>query len=157
MFFSLFGIISYIALVFNIEHSSKNTLFTHQTLIYIYIYIYKISICWSTLKLRLFDVENETKSDVGFSALHNVNTMSYPDVETTPKQRSPTLIQPSCNRSSHPRCSAKKVFLEILQNSHESTCARISFLIKFQATWGLQLYRERDSGTVVFLWILRNF
>ena len=136
MFFSLFGIISYIALVFNIEHSSKNTLFTHQTLyIYIYIYIYKISICGSTLKLRLFDVENETKSDVGFSALHNVNTMSYPDVETTPKQRSPTLIQ----------------------LSHESTCARISFLIKFQATWGLQLYRERDSGTVVFLWILRNF
>ena len=31
------------------------------------------------------------------------------------------------------RCSVKKVFLEILQNSQENTCARVSFLIKFQA------------------------
>ena len=30
-------------------------------------------------------------------------------------------------------CSAKKVFLEILQNSPENTCARVSFLIKLQA------------------------
>ena len=37
------------------------------------------------------------------------------------------------------RCSAKKVFLEILQNSLENTCVRASFLIKVQA-WGLQLY-----------------
>ena len=29
----------------------------------------------------------------------------------------------------------KKVFLEILQNSQENTCARASFLIKLQA-WG---------------------
>ena len=27
-------------------------------------------------------------------------------------------------------CSVKKVFLEILQNSQENTCARVSFLIK---------------------------
>ena len=40
-------------------------------------------------------------------------------------------------RSSRPRCSVKKVFLEILQNSQESTCTRVSFLIK---VWGLQLY-----------------
>ena len=33
-------------------------------------------------------------------------------------------------------CSVKKVFLEILQNSQENTCARVSFLIKLQA--GLQ-------------------
>ena len=31
------------------------------------------------------------------------------------------------------RCSAKKVFLEILQNSQENTCARVSFLIKLHA------------------------
>ena len=37
------------------------------------------------------------------------------------------------------RCSAKKVFLEILQNSQENACARVTFLIKLQA-WGLQLY-----------------
>ena len=36
-------------------------------------------------------------------------------------------------------CSAEKVFLEISQNSHENTCARVSFLIKLQAL-GLQLY-----------------
>ena len=29
-------------------------------------------------------------------------------------------------------CSLKKVFLEISQNSQESTCARVSFLIKLQ-------------------------
>ena len=28
------------------------------------------------------------------------------------------------------RCSVKKVFLEILQNSQEKTCARVSFLIR---------------------------
>ena len=31
------------------------------------------------------------------------------------------------------RCSIKKVFLEISQNSQENTCARVSFLIKLQA------------------------
>ena len=36
-------------------------------------------------------------------------------------------------------CSAKKVFLEISQNSLENTCARASFLIKLQGS-ALQLY-----------------
>ena len=31
------------------------------------------------------------------------------------------------------RCSVKKLFLEILQNSQKNTCARNSFLIKLQA------------------------
>ena len=31
------------------------------------------------------------------------------------------------------RCSVKKAFLEISQNSQENTCARVSFLIKMQA------------------------
>ena len=35
------------------------------------------------------------------------------------------------------RCSAKKVFLEISQNSQENTCAKVSFLTKLQA--GTQL------------------
>ena len=47
-------------------------------------------------------------------------------------------------RSSHRRCSTKKVFLQISQNLQENTCAKVSFLIKLHA-WG------------VFLWILRNF
>ena len=37
------------------------------------------------------------------------------------------------------RCSSKKVFLEISQNSQENTCARVSFLINLQA-WDLQLH-----------------
>ena len=31
------------------------------------------------------------------------------------------------------RCSVKKMFLEISQNSQGNTCARVSFLIKLQA------------------------
>ena len=42
------------------------------------------------------------------------------------------------------RCSVKKLFLEISQNSQESACARVSFLKE-------QLYLKRDSGTVVLL------
>ena len=30
------------------------------------------------------------------------------------------------------RCFVKNVFLEMLQNSQENTCARVSFLIKLQ-------------------------
>ena len=37
------------------------------------------------------------------------------------------------------RCSVKKVFLEISQNSQENTCARVSFLVKLQAS-SLQFY-----------------
>ena len=40
------------------------------------------------------------------------------------------------------------VFLEILQNQQENTCAKVSFLIKLQAS-GLQLYK-RVSDTGVF-------
>ena len=36
----------------------------------------------------------------------------------------------SKSRCSHQRCSIEKVFLNILQNSKENTCATVSFLIK---------------------------
>ena len=32
------------------------------------------------------------------------------------------------------KCSVKKVFLEVSQNSQENTSARVSFLIKLQAS-----------------------
>ena len=54
------------------------------------------------------------------------------------------------------KCSVKKVFLKISQNSQEYIFARISFLMKFQAS-GLNLYWKRDSNTGVFLWIWWNF
>ena len=37
------------------------------------------------------------------------------------------------HRSSRPEVFCKRVFLEILQNSQENTCARVSFLTKLQA------------------------
>ena len=47
-------------------------------------------------------------------------------------------------RSSHQRWSVKKVFLEMLQNSQESKCARVSvsFLIKLQA-WGKKVLLKK--------------
>ena len=39
------------------------------------------------------------------------------------------------------------MFLEILQDSQENTCARVSFLKKLQA-WGLQLYQKETLAQV---------
>ena len=52
-------------------------------------------------------------------------------------------------------CSVKKVFLEISQNLQENTCVRVSFLIKLQTF--CNFIRKRDSDTLAFLWISRNF
>ena len=49
-------------------------------------------------------------------------------------------------------CSVKNVFLKLSRNSQENTCARVSFLIKLQAT-----LLKKESGTGVFLLILLNF
>ena len=46
--------------------------------------------------------------------------------------------------------------VKILQNSQENFCARVSFLVKLQAS-GLQLYYKRDCGTGVSLWIWTSF
>ena len=49
------------------------------------------------------------------------------------------MVNEKC-RSSHQRCAIIKVFLEILQNSQESTCSRVSFLLKSQASGLAQLF-----------------
>ena len=46
------------------------------------------------------------------------------------------------------KCSRKKIFLKILENSQKNICARILFSINFQPG-GLQLYLK-NSGTGVF-------
>ena len=52
------------------------------------------------------------------------------------------------------RCFVKKVLLEILQNSKESTCVRVCFSIKLQA----YNFIKRDSDIGVFLiQDLKNF
>ena len=55
-------------------------------------------------------------------------------------------------RSNHRSCSAKQVFLKILQNSQESTCVGVSL-----RTFKSAILSKRDSNANVFLWILRNF
>ena len=47
------------------------------------------------------------------------------------------------------RCSVKKVFLELLQNSQENTCVRVSFLIKLKVL-GLQLYQKGTLAQLFF-------
>ena len=48
-------------------------------------------------------------------------------------------VEGALDKSSHRKCSVKMILLEILQNSQENPCARVSFLKKLQ-TSGLQLY-----------------
>ena len=50
-----------------------------------------------------------------------------------------TIWQRQSHRNSRSEVFCKNVFLEILQNSQENTCTRVSILIKLQA-WGLQVY-----------------
>ena len=45
----------------------------------------------------------------------------------------PTTLLKTFQEAVVQRCSVKKVFLEISQNSQENTFARVSFLIKLQA------------------------
>ena len=74
--------------------------------------------------------------------------------QVSPKQK--TCLQIAsfiASVSEHPTELQGKVFLEISQNSQESTCARVSFLIKLQARLRCNKV-TRDSGTGVFLSIL---
>ena len=47
------------------------------------------------------------------------------------------------------KCSVKKVFLKISQNSQENTCARVSFFIKLQA-FALLNFIKKETLTQVF-------
>ena len=49
----------------------------------------------------------------------------------------------------------EKMFIEILQNSLENTCARVFFFIMLQAS--ACKFVKTDSGTGAFLSILQNF
>ena len=66
-------------------------------------------------------------------------------------------IKPQVSETVIQGCSVKKVFLKILQNSQENTCARVSFLIKLLASffienlWWLLLKFSRNSITTAFI------
>ena len=53
-------------------------------------------------------------------------------------------------RSSHQRCSVRKMFLEISQNSRENTCARVSFLIKLQVEVRCNFIKKENLALVFF-------
>ena len=60
-----------------------------------------------------------------------------------------TNIDTAIIRRCHRWCSsARKVFLQISQNSQEITCAKVSFLMKLQI-YREQVYQTRHSGTNV--------
>ena len=74
--------------------------------------------------------------------------ITFPSIEVLKKK---CLFDPGCRDTCSSRqvpeavarsYSVKKVFVKILQNSQENTCARVSFLIKLQA-WGLT---ESEKG-----------
>ena len=62
-------------------------------------------------------------------------------------------------RSNHLRCSVRKVFLKISQNSLENNCARVFFFFCASVSYVVSAnnFIKKDSSTGVFLWILRNF
>ena len=62
-------------------------------------------------------------------------------------QAVPNFLKHYYFRSSHLRCSVKKVFLEISQNSQKNTCTRDSFLIKLQARPKNAFYTEHLRTT----------
>ena len=51
------------------------------------------------------------------------------------------------------RCASKYLFLKISQSSQEKTCARVSFDNVRTTT----LFKKKDFGTGVFLWVLNTF
>ena len=59
------------------------------------------STLWINVEITLIRKnENETKSDVGFSKLHNVDTTSEPHVKTMSKRRCRTLYRRCFNVTS---------------------------------------------------------
>ena len=69
--------------------------------------------------------KGETTCSASYALPCNCNQLSKTSV--------PFIWQRRPISSSHRWCSIKKPFLKISQNSQENTCARVSFLIKFQA------------------------
>ena len=49
------------------------------------------------------------------------------------------------------------MFLKLLQNSQENNFARVTFLIKLQASPQACNFIKKDTGKSVFLWILQKF
>ena len=86
----------------------------------------KITLITSITKL----LQNFKKIDPLIYSLSQITLLSFNDSTFFSVFRKKLLHV----RSSHLRCSRKKILLKILQNSQETTCAGVSFLMQMQIT-----------------------
>ena len=99
-----------------------------------------------------------TKSKLFGTALNDIEIVqkTLPDSRTTIYfyLDVATSVEAICSlgkvRSSHWRCSLKRVFLKVLQSSQENTCVGVSFLINIAGLRSESLLK-RDSDMGVFL------
>ena len=92
---------------------------------------------WKSNPRRNFHIESMSQFPHGFAFqnwcdFHELSTWNF-NVESMESRRGcvhwEVIIEAVV-----PRCSVKKLFLKILKNSQENTCARVSFLIKLQTS-----------------------
>ena len=86
--------------------------------------------CWET-KTQQYNIDSKinTETNTACSEFEEKTYCRSFVSQTRPVYLFPNLPVEALIR----RCSGKKVFLEISQNSQENTCARDPFLIKLQA------------------------
>ena len=73
-------------------------------------------------------------------SLNEIYSNAFPELKNIKLENAENLlIGHTTGITTSQSCSVKKVLFKILQNSQQSTCARVYFLIKLQAS-GLQLY-----------------
>ena len=105
----------------------RNTLFQH---------------CRLPFKQRWSDVENETKSEIEFTALHNIETMSVSSVETILIQRCTASMQP---------------FFNVAQCLFNVVSTLISHHLNVVSTWlQHQLKLNQSQSGYWKVWICRN-
>ena len=112
-------------------------------------WFYLMPIC-QELKLTFFELHESTEFMLCIVAMIEVHFESF-----SPIGRFASLLGVLWG-SDHRRCSVKKVSLKNSQNSQESTCARVSFLIKLQAVV-CNFTKKRCSGTGCFSVNFVNF
>ena len=115
-----------------IHHSTFNSTVSYTDLVHVFVYLYKLCTSNSSFGNQLAEKHH----------LSNTNVIS------------------KTFRRSDWRCSVKKLFLKVSQNSQKKQpCRSLSFLLKLQASRFQTSMPsvKKDANTGVFLSILRNF
>ena len=92
--------------------------------IYFYIFIY-IFLCKKKFNIKLF---------FPYKNIFSANNVYFVKNIYFFKKKFFYQLSFATNEKPYPKCSIKKMFLEILQNPQENNYARVSFLIKLQAS-----------------------